>query len=235
MSERGERVGVRVAGAALGWIVTVCVPVFMLLVSLQAVTSHRFVRWLYTRPAFPPDPYGLTTQQRIALAEVCVDYLRSDGDIVLLAELRLPGGDLAFNERELDHMIDVQRVFHQVIVAGAAAGFVAVAGPLAIWAIARSRRRAARALLRGGWVTIGLLLAVGAYMALSWQSFFTRFHQVFFDSGTWLFDYSDTLIRLFPIRFWIAVALAIVALLFVQAMLLAATVWGLCLRQRTPA
>jgi integral membrane protein (TIGR01906 family) len=106
-----------------------------------------------------------------------------------------------------------------------------VAGPLAIWAIARSRRRAARALLRGSWVTIGLLLAVGVYMTLSWQSFFTRFHQIFFDSGTWLFDYSDTLIRLFPIRFWIAVALAIVALLFVQATLLAATVWGLWLRQ----
>ncbi len=32
--------------------------------------------------------------------------------------------------------------------------------------------------------------------------FFTLFHQVFFEGDSWLFLYSDTLIRLFPIRFW---------------------------------
>ncbi len=28
------------------------------------------------------------------------------------------------------------------------------------------------------------------------------FHGLFFNGNTWLFAYSDTLIRLFPIRFW---------------------------------
>jgi uncharacterized membrane protein len=40
---------------------------------------------------------------------------------------------------------------------------------------------------------------------------FVGFHQVFFDAGTWTFAYSDTLIRLFPERFW-QVAFGAVAL-----------------------
>jgi uncharacterized membrane protein len=32
--------------------------------------------------------------------------------------------------------------------------------------------------------------------------FFVLFHDVFFQPGTWMFLYSDTLIRLFPERFW---------------------------------
>jgi integral membrane protein (TIGR01906 family) len=31
---------------------------------------------------------------------------------------------------------------------------------------------------------------------------FVAFHNVFFEPGTWVFFYSDTLIRLFPERFW---------------------------------
>jgi uncharacterized membrane protein len=33
-------------------------------------------------------------------------------------------------------------------------------------------------------------------------SFFTAFHHLFFTGDSWLFLFSDTLIRLFPIRFW---------------------------------
>ena len=39
-------------------------------------------------------------------------------------------------------------------------------------------------------------------MLASFGVFFVAFHQVFFDPGTWIFLWSDTLIRLFPERFW---------------------------------
>jgi uncharacterized membrane protein len=41
---------------------------------------------------------------------------------------------------------------------------------------------------------------------------FVAFHQVFFAAGTWTFEYSDTLIRLFPNRFWFDAALTIAGL-----------------------
>ncbi|MBZ0100422.1 MAG: DUF1461 domain-containing protein, partial [Taibaiella sp.] len=44
---------------------------------------------------------------------------------------------------------------------------------------------------------------------ISWDFFFTCFHSTFFESGTWRFAFSDTLIRLFPEQFWFDAALTI--------------------------
>jgi integral membrane protein (TIGR01906 family) len=62
---------------------------------------------------------------------------------------------------------------------------------------------------QGGWLTVGLAAAVGLTVLLGmtaspdifWQ-FFTAFHGMFFEGDSWLFAYSDTLIRLYPVRFW---------------------------------
>ena len=58
------------------WLLVLALPVLLLTADLRIVTSHRFVRWEYGKADFPPDPFGLSTADRIRLAEVCVDYLR---------------------------------------------------------------------------------------------------------------------------------------------------------------
>jgi len=57
-------------------------------------------------------------------------------------------------------------------------------------------------LRRGGWLTVIVVLAIIAFVVVSFGILFVAFHNVFFDPGTWVFFYSDTLIRLFPERFW---------------------------------
>jgi integral membrane protein (TIGR01906 family) len=57
-------------------------------------------------------------------------------------------------------------------------------------------------LARGGWLTAGLVVLLLLIVFLSFGVFFVAFHNVFFEPGTWIFNYSDTLIRLFPERFW---------------------------------
>ncbi len=49
---------------------------------------------------------------------------------------------------------------------------------------------------------MALLLGLAAWMLIGFEGFFQAFHGVFFESGTWVFSYSDTLIRLFPLPFW---------------------------------
>jgi integral membrane protein (TIGR01906 family) len=51
-------------------------------------------------------------------------------------------------------------------------------------------------------LTSGFLLALVLFVLLSWQTFFVTFHDIFFAPGTWTFDRSDSLIRLFPDNFW---------------------------------
>jgi integral membrane protein (TIGR01906 family) len=59
-----------------------------------------------------------------------------------------------------------------------------------------------RGLSRGGFLTISLLIVIGLVASISFRQFFTVFHSLFFTGDSWLFYYSDTLIRLFPMRFW---------------------------------
>ena len=49
---------------------------------------------------------------------------------------------------------------------------------------------------------MGLLTAILVFVGIAFGVIFVLFHNIFFESGTWTFFYSDTLIRLFPERFW---------------------------------
>ena len=205
-------------------LIVLSLPVLLIGVNVRAITGHWFVRWEYRKEGFPPDTYGFSVAERSHLAEVCVDYLATGADIAMLEELRLPDGQPAFNQRELRHMVDVQVVYGYLMTACLLAGSVVVVGVVLLARLA-TRGQAAGALLGGSLFTLTLLLAVGAYMMVNWSDFFTAFHRVFFEGDTWLFQYSDTLIRLFPMRFWADVAVAIVVPLFVEVFLVGGTGW----------
>jgi integral membrane protein (TIGR01906 family) len=200
-------------------------PVLLLAANLRLVTGHWFVRQEYRRRGFPPDPFGLSTAERIRLAEVCQDYLATNADISLLANLQLPGGEPAFNQRELRHMADVQAVYYDLTIAGVVAALVWVGGVMAFIFSGRARGAIPVALLKGSLFTLGLLVAVGSFMVISWGHFFTTFHRLFFEGNTWIFPRSDTLIRLFPNRFWIDIGATIVGFLLIDAAAVGVVGW----------
>jgi integral membrane protein (TIGR01906 family) len=207
------------------WTLVFAIPVMLFAANLRLVTTHRFVQWEYGKATFPPDPYGLSTEERIHMAEICVDYLATGAGISMLADLQLPDGTPAFNERELRHMADVQSVYQGMLIAGFVAALVVLAGGIVLVTSGRPSPFLPAALIASSLLMVGLLVAVGVMMALNWNTFFTTFHRLFFEGDTWLFNFSDTLIRLFPIRFWTDVAALLVGLLVVEAALAGVGGW----------
>jgi integral membrane protein (TIGR01906 family) len=124
-------------------------------------------------------------------------------------------------------MVDVQYVYRSTLTVGVVVALVWGSGMVVLFASGDSRDHAINALLGGGLFTLGLLVAVGAFMAVSWGRFFTVFHRIFFEEGTWTFLRTDTLLRLFPEQFWMDVAVIIVGLLISEAIMVTAVGWGL--------
>lgn len=185
----------------LSWIVSLLVPVALILTGVRLLLTPAFVRLEYNLPGFPPDPYGFTKAERIQWADVALEYLLNDAGIEFLGDLRFDDGTPLYNQRELGHMVDVKIVVQQALVVWYAVLLILLV--LGLWAYFGGWWASFSAgLARGGWLTLGLIVLILMLVLLAWSFFFVFFHEVFFESGTWTFLYSDTLIRLFPERFW---------------------------------
>ncbi|MBZ0294984.1 MAG: TIGR01906 family membrane protein [Anaerolineae bacterium] len=207
---------------ALRLLFALSIPVLLILVNVRLVMTPVFLQFEYNRPDFPEDFYGFTREDRIQYAPFALNYLFNDADVTYLGDLEFPDGSALFNARELHHMRDVK------IVTRYAFGFAVIWGLVAI-GIGLVLRRAnllRQALMSGAILTIGLLLAIVVVAIVNWEFFFTGFHGVFFEQGTWYFQYSDTLIRLFPERFWFDASLLIGGLTIIESVGLLAVLFA---------
>lgn len=192
----------------LSYLTSLLIPLALIGTALRILLSPLFFNIEYRMPYFPADEYGFTQQDRLRWAPFAVDYLINNADISYLGDLKFENGSPLYNERELTHMADVKNV-----VRGALNVWYISLAILALLAMLAWRGdwvyEFINGLRRGGMWMIGLAVSLGLIAGIGiaispdvfWQ-FFTFFHSIFFEGDSWLFYYSDTLIRLFPIRFW---------------------------------
>jgi integral membrane protein (TIGR01906 family) len=203
----------------LTWIIAISVVVVLMLGAVRVVLNPWYVQFAYNVIGVPPDLYGFSTERRVEYALVALEYLVNDAGIEFLGDLRFPQGEQApiescrnldlyqgdctrlYNTRELEHMLDVKIVIGQVTwFWGTLLGVLVLLGA---WAWREKWLGSyTHAIGLGGWLTLILIFSIIAIVLLAFVPFFIFFHQVFFESGTWMFLWSDTLIRLFPMMFW---------------------------------
>jgi integral membrane protein (TIGR01906 family) len=185
----------------LSWVVTLLVPGALALAAVRAMMTPVFLNIEYNLPNFPPDQFGFTTQDRLYWSRYALDYLLNSAGISYLGDLRFQNGQPVYNERELHHMVDVKRTLKNALLFWyVSLGLLVVLG---VWAWRGGWMGSFQhGLARGGWLTVLLVGTIIVFVLLSFGVFFVAFHDVFFQPGTWMFQYSDTLIRLFPERFW---------------------------------
>ena len=206
-------------------LIAVVVPATLVANALRVVATDAFVRWELGRDGFPPDRYGLTDEQREELALLGLRSIEPGSDgIALLERATLPDGSPAFDERELAHMEDVRTLFVPL-----QRGRLVVIGAIAVLAVAlaRTRLRTAvpRGLLAGALATVVVAFLFVPVILLGFDGFFTRFHEMFFEGDSWRFSSTDTLIRIYPERFWEDVSQLVAAITVGQALVLAPLAW----------
>ena len=206
--------------AGLRLFFTLTMPLLLVTGSVRLVMSYEFLRFEYLRPDFPADSYGFSAQDRLMHAPYGIDYLLNGEGIDFLGDLRLRGDKCwpplpetadcpMYQPRALAHLVDakqiIKTVFSLAFLLGLTAGGLACLGCRSV----DCRLAIRKGLIYGSCLTLTAVAVIAILALTAWDFFFDRFHELFFAAGTWRFAFSDTLIRLFPERFWFDAAIAI--------------------------
>ncbi|WP_243743567.1 TIGR01906 family membrane protein [Brevibacterium luteolum] len=207
------------------WI-ALATPFVLAGLAVRLIASGLFLKFAYFwRPGFPADAYGFTNDDRLHYGSYVVDYLNNFDSSRYLSDVVLPNGVPLFQPEEIAHMEDVKDLVSLLYL-------IAVIGAIGMLLFGLYMSRAngpglRHALRFGALLTIIAFLALGALAMLGWDRFFTQFHAMFFDAGTWEFYVDDALIRLFPGQFWVDAGIAAAAIvLLISALILALSFIG---------
>ncbi len=199
------------------------IPVILILGVTRLLATDSYLAFEYGKSSFPPDPYGFTPQQRFILASTNIHYVRAHLPDDELSKQTVNGVPV-YNEREVAHMADVQAVF-QIILRIWQVAFILILLLSVVFVQNGKRDAFVSAIQWGGLVTAGIIFAIALLAIFAWQTWFNLFHRFLFVPGSWLFSYTDTLIRLFPTQFWFDATVTISVLAFVGGILLAVIGW----------
>lgn len=183
------------------YLLIILTPVMLVLSAVRLLLTPVFLQIEYNLPYFPADPYGFSKAERLYWSKIAMEYLLNEEGIQFLGDLKFVDGSPVYNERELRHMVDVKNVVQKALQVWAYAilvyAVVGIAGYVKGW-----KKDFWYAAGQGGKLTVILCGLIILFVLVGFGVFFVAFHNAFFEPGTWTFLWSDTLIRLFPERFW---------------------------------
>lgn len=179
----------------------VTILVVFVLTGVRLLLTRGFVRLEYALPGFPDDPYGFSRSERIGYADLALDYLLNPEGIEFLGDLEFGDGVPLYNARELLHMADVKQVTQAALRVWVGSAVLAALLSVVLWRLA-GPTTLLQSWIAGAKLTAGFMLVLMLGLVIGFSVIFVGFHRVFFEGNTWLFNYQDTLIRLFPERFW---------------------------------
>jgi integral membrane protein (TIGR01906 family) len=196
---------------SLRGIMTLSVPFLLVMLAARLVMTPLYMQIQYNRPNFAPDAYGFTAQDRLQYAPYGLEYLFNNADVSFLGDLTLPGEKCfppqsqpcpMFNPSELQHMVDVKVVTVALFNVGIISGGLFIFGAILFYRLG-DNYTLRYIVIQGSYTTIVLFVSIAFFAIFMWDAFFSTFHSLFFVEGTWVFYYSDTLIRLYPEQFWL--------------------------------
>ena len=192
---------------------------------LGNITDPGLMQSLMERYA-PPDVSRLPAEEYEPVATMIHRYLHGDTPVFQHIFTVYGTEYAAFNQKEQQHMADVQGLFrlcNSQVWAFLTIVPVALIAEFHLFSDKRTLRTFRRTLL----VILGIVTALILLACIDFDSLFVLFHKVAFTNDLWLLDpRTDLLIRLMPIEFFISYAAIIGCcwLLGMVAMLIFATI-----------
>ncbi|MBK00622.1 MAG: TIGR01906 family membrane protein [Euryarchaeota archaeon] len=204
-------------------IIGACLPGIILGVVLLGFLNPWIIDFEYTRLKMSDSMFidiGGIEEARI-IAIDCVEYVIGTTKENYLAELDDDQGQSIFNSREIKHMKDVRNVIKSILLWSKWSFWSA----LVVFCVSLYFNWVTLSTLKSpvifvNWAFIIVIFTILIYILLNFNAFFTSFHELLFEDGTWTFASTDMLIRLFPLKFWFDITIYITLAILTECAIL---------------
>jgi integral membrane protein (TIGR01906 family) len=222
---------------ALRWLVSLAfillLPLLLISISLRALVTDRDLMVRGFQDNQVARTTGLDEPQLERIADAFVAYFQAPpGQIQMPVTVNGQTRPL-FNQREVEHMQDVQVLIQWFLRMGLVAAAVVVVRVVLAIAIDRSPGPLGSELLWSMGLMIGVVVIIGILSLIDFDALWTRFHQVAFRNDLWQLDPTrDYLIMLFPEPFWFTATIRLAATIALETALVALIGIGLIFSPR---
>jgi integral membrane protein (TIGR01906 family) len=170
-------------------------PLWIIGISTRIVFNPWFIDFEYSKKDFPKDRWGLDDGYRKFLAKLGLEAVLSKEGLEEFAKAKLPDGRKAFRKKEIDHMKDVNK-FLKFFFPVSYLSFL-------VWSVGffLSKKKSSYLIFSGIW-TMVFILTSGLLIVSFYDKVFAFFHDTVFGEFTWRFRDNDTLLRIYPMKFW---------------------------------
>ncbi|MDD3403027.1 MAG: TIGR01906 family membrane protein [Hespellia sp.] len=206
--------------------------IFVMLITSFEIAAYSDFGW-YQKEY---EKYNVTRDLTMEIGDVMdvthemMSYLRGDREnLVVYTTINKVENQEFFNEQDKIHMADVQNLF----LGGLKLRMIALGAlVLCLGVLVATRADWKRILPRCYQIGLGIAVAgsvmVGIYAAADFDTFFTKFHEIFFTNDLWIFDpRTDYMIRMLPEEFF-ADMVSRIGVIFAGGLLLMLAVSILC-------
>lgn len=185
-----------------GFLMAIAVSLMLLVGSLHSLpTNNTYMLFLLTRHSTPASS-GLPEEAYPVAAEMIADYLEGNTEQFQVVYMVDGVEYAAFNEREQQHMADVQKLFRLCYMVGRWATAVSLCSLISL--LINRDWNALRYFRRGILGVLALVVIAAVWAAIDFESIFVLFHRIAFTNDLWLLDpRTSMLIRLMPTRFFV--------------------------------
>ena len=186
----------------LSIVLTISLSLAMLAAAIYLPATANWIMHPLMEHFAPPEDTHLPAEEYAPLVSMITRYLKGGND-AFQHIFTVDGTEYAaFNQKEQQHMADVQDLFRLCrFIAWLGWGFVLFGG------LAARRKIAWRTFRRTLLAILGMVAAIILLACIDFDSLFILFHKIAFTNDLWLLNpQTDLLIRLMPIEFFISYA-----------------------------
>lgn len=216
---------------ALPAIAALLIIIAVLFTSLQICMNQR--NWYYESYV----KYGTAKETLISDEDMTeaifrlIDYMEGRADSIQLSVTEAGQTVEMYNQQEIDHMVDVRALYQAwraVRTYGGILAVIIIAVCMATLPKGERMGMLCRGFLIAAAVFGAVLIVLGIWVAVDFNSFWTEFHHLFFTNELWLMDYRTCrMIRICPLQLFNDIVVRFALMFLIPfALMLALAVWG---------